>query len=516
MNRTIFARMAASLVLASLGMGATYYLGVRQGQRSAPTQAAASAQAADAPLKAGDIDPKTGKRILYWQDPMAPGQRFDKPGKSPFMDMPLAPVYENGAGGSAAVTVDGRVAQNLAVRTAEVKTGRLDAMLEVPGNIAINERGIEIIQARAAGFVERAYAKTTLDPVKRGQPLIVVYAPEWVAAQEEYLAVSRTANALQGDLRSAALLRMRQAGMTEAQIRLVESTGKPQPRLAISSDIDGVITEVGVRDGMAVAPGMTLFKIADLSTVWVLAEIPESQASAIRPGQAVTATATAIAGHALTGKVDAILPDVNANTRTVKVRVELQNRDRRLLPGMFANVRFGAQAGPDKLLVPTEALIRTGTRTIVMVDAGNGGFNPIEVKTGAEANGQTEVTDGLSAGQKVVVSGQFLIDSEASLRGTAQRMASPPAASAPAAAAIEHEGVGRIEAVTSEGLTISHGAIPSAHWSAMTMDFAAPPSGLPKRFKPGDRVRFRFQLHDDGMAVLSSVEPAGADQGGKP
>ncbi|WP_368854600.1 efflux RND transporter periplasmic adaptor subunit, partial [Enterobacter hormaechei] len=134
----------------------------------------------------------------------------------------------------------------------------------------------------------------------------------------------------------------------------------------------------------------------------------------------------------------------------------LQNRDRRLLPGMFANVRFGAQAGPDKLLVPTEALIRTGTRTIVMVDAGNGGFNPIEVKTGAEANGQTEVTDGLSAGQKVVVSGQFLIDSEASLRGTAQRMASPPAASAPAAAAIEHEGVGRIEAVTSEGLTISH------------------------------------------------------------
>ncbi len=246
MNRTIFARIAASLVLASLGMGATYYLGVRQGQRSAPTQAAASAQAADAPLKAGDIDPKTGKRILYWQDPMAPGQRFDKPGKSPFMDMPLAPVYENGAGGSAAVTVDGRVAQNLAVRTAEVKTGRLDAMLEVPGNIAINERGIEIIQARAAGFVERAYAKTTLDPVKRGQPLIVVYAPEWVAAQEEYLAVSRTANALQGDLRSAALLRMRQAGMTEAQIRLVESTGKPQPRLAISSDIDGVITEVGV------------------------------------------------------------------------------------------------------------------------------------------------------------------------------------------------------------------------------------------------------------------------------
>ncbi|NKQ99581.1 efflux RND transporter periplasmic adaptor subunit, partial len=153
---------------------------------------------------------------------------------------------------------------------------------------------------------------------------------------------------------------------------------------------------------MAVAPGMTLFKIADLSTVWVLAEIPESQASAIRPGQAVTATATAIAGHALTGKVDAILPDVNANTRTVKVRVELQNRDRRLLPGMFANVRFGAQAGPAKLLVPTEALIRPGTRTIVMVDAGNGGFNPIEVKTGAEANGQTEVTDGLSAGQKVV------------------------------------------------------------------------------------------------------------------
>ncbi|MDC6177100.1 efflux RND transporter periplasmic adaptor subunit [Ralstonia solanacearum] len=517
MNRTLFARVAASLVLAGLGMSAAYYLGAKQAQRSMPAPSAASAQTTDAQIKTGNVDPKTGKRILYWQDPMAPGQRFDKPGKSPFMDMPLVPVYESG-GDAAAVTVDGRVTQNLAIRTAEVKSGRLAAVLEVPGNITVNERGIEVIQARAAGFVEQAYAKTTLAPVKRGQPLVVIYAPDWVAAQEEYLAVSRMNTALPGDLRSAALARMRQAGMTEAQIRLVESTGKPQPRLAIASDIDGVVTEVGAREGMTIAPGMTLFKVADLSTVWVLADVPESQVSTIRPGQSVTAAMTGTAGSALPGKVDAILPDVNPNTRTVKVRMELQNKDQRLLPGMFVTVRFGAQAGPERLLVPTEALIRTGTRTIVMVDSGNGGFNPTEVKTGAESDGQIEVVEGLRAGQKVVVSGQFLLDSEASLRGTATRMegASAPATPPASAAVPEYEGIGRIEAIAPDSLTLSHGPIPALQWKAMTMDFMVPASGLAKGLKPGQPVRFRFHMDADGMAMLSSVEPVSDAKGVKP
>ncbi|CAG9172765.1 efflux RND transporter periplasmic adaptor subunit [Cupriavidus pinatubonensis] len=502
-----------SLAVAGVALYGAYHFGVMQGQKAAQSPTAATAETG---LKAGDVDPKTGKKILYWHDPMVPGQRFDKPGKSPFMDMQLVPVYQDTGSSSAAVTIDSRITQNLGIRTIEVKSGRLESVLDVPGNVAINERGIEVIQARTAGFVEHSYAKTTLDPVRRGQPLVVIYSPDWVAAQEEYLAVAQTNASLPGDLRGAALARMRQTGMTESQIRLVESTGKLQPRLSISSSVDGVITEVGARDGMTVTPGMTLFRVADLSTVWVLADVPESQASVARPGQPVTATAAGLPGQTLTGKVDAILPDINPSTRTLKVRVELQNKNRQLVPGMFVSVRFGSQDGADKILVPTEALIRTGTRTIAMVEVANGGFSPVEVKTGAEANGQTEVTEGLKVGQKVVASGQFLLDSEASLRGTTARMESTPVAAKPTAAGPEHEGLGKIEAITPEGLTISHGPIPTLQWGAMTMDFKAPVSGLPKGLKQGQQVRFKFRMDAEGVPVLSSVQPASTTAGSKP
>lgn len=517
MNKTTIASAVAGLMVAAAALGGAYYLGHKQGQETAGSRAAPANAPAANDLKAGDIDPKTGKRVLYWHDPMVPGQRFDKPGKSPFMDMPLAPVYEEAGGASAAVTIDGRITQNLGVRTAEVTTGRLASVLEVPGNVAINERTVVVIQARTAGFVERAYARTTLDPVRRGQPLVDIHAPDWVAAQEEYLAVSRTGSAPQGDLRGAAIARMRQAGMSESQIRLVETTGKLQQRLTIASPVDGVVTEVGARDGMTVAAGTTLFRVADLSTVWILAEVPESLAGTARPGQPVTATAAGLAGVTLAGKVDALLPDVNPATRTLKVRIALQNKNRQLVPGMFVNVRFGTQETAQRLLVPTEALIRTGTRTVVMVETGNGGFQPVEVKADAEAAGQTEITEGLKAGQKVVVSGQFLIDSEASLRGIATRMegAAAPASHA-AATGPEYEVQGRIEAVMPDALTISHGPVPALQWGAMTMDFQAPPTGLPKDLKPGQQIRFRFRLDADEVAVLTSVQPVAAGNGSRP
>ncbi|KAA0178773.1 efflux RND transporter periplasmic adaptor subunit [Cupriavidus gilardii] len=515
MTRATLARAVATLVVTASLVGA-YFLGHRQGRHGAPSAPAAPAD--EPSQKAGDIDPKSGKRILYWHDPMVPGQRFDKPGKSPFMDMPLAPVYEE-AGGSAAVTIDSRVAQNLGIRTAEVKTGRLESTLQVPGNVAINERGIEVIQARATGFIERTYARTTLDTVRKGQALAQIYAPEWIAAQEEYLAVSRMTGTLSNDLREAAIARMRQAGMSEGHIRLVQSTGKLQPRLTVTSSLGGIVTEVGVRDGMTVSPGTTLFRIASLATVWVLAEVPESQAASLRPGQMVSATAAALPGQTLAGKVDAILPDISMGTRTVKVRIELPNKARQLLPGMFVSVRFDAPAGPERLLIPVEALIRTGTHTFVMVQLDSGEFQPVEVTAGAAAGGQAEILAGLQAGQKVVVSGQFLLDSEASLRGTAQRMAAP-AADASAAVATqapspEHQGVGRVEAISADGMTISHGPIPSANWGPMTMEFAAPSTGMLTGFKPGDRVRFRFRLNDEGVATLSSVEAATADTGAR-
>ncbi|WP_439687555.1 efflux RND transporter periplasmic adaptor subunit [Cupriavidus oxalaticus] len=503
---------AAALVLAGAAIYGAYHLGITRG-----TQLARSgAPSAGSVLKAGDIDPKTGRKILYWHDPMVPGQRFDRPGKSPFMDMPLVPVYADGEGGGAGVTVDSRVAQNLGIRTAEVRTGRIGAVLEAPGNVAIDERSIQVIQARTTGFVQHVAVKATLDPVRRGQVLVTVYSPDWIAAQEEYLAVSRTAADGRVDLRGAARARMLQAGMTPGQVRAVESSGKLQPHAGIVSPVDGVVTEVAVREGMTVSPGTTLFRLADLSRIWVIAEVPEGQARAIAPGQAVKVLPTG-ATEPLAGKIDTVLPDVNPATRTVKVRIVLPNQGRQLLPGMFVTARFDSGEQKEVLMIPQESVIRTGRRSIVMVDAGTAGFVATDIKTGGEAAGMVEVLDGLQAGQKVVTSGQFLIDSEASLRGTAERMGASAAASAPAAATPGHEGLGRIESVNDTGsLTISHGPIPSLQWGAMTMDFAAPPAGLPKGLKPGDRIRFRFHLDKDGVAILSSVEPAGVTPEAKP
>ncbi|MHA6882727.1 efflux RND transporter periplasmic adaptor subunit [Ralstonia pseudosolanacearum] len=510
MNKTLIATVVGALLLGAAAYGG-YRMGLSRGAPSPQTDAPASPTTQ---FKAGDTDPHTGKRVLYWHDPMVPGQRFDKPGKSPFMDMQLVPVYADSDAGSSGITIDSRVAQNLGIRTTEAQLGDLGAALEVPGNVVVDERSVQVIQARTSGFVQHVSVRATLDPVRRGQTLASLYAPDWVAAQEEYLAVSRQAAHGQADLAGAAKARMLQAGMTPGQVDAVTTSGKLQPATSIASPIDGVVTEVAVRDGMTVTPGMTLFRLADLGQVWIVADVPEAQVRLVIRGAPVKVSATGLA-EPVAGKVDAILPDVNAATRTIKVRIVLPNPGKRLVPGMFATVRFDNGKDEAALLIPSEAIIRTGQRSVVMVDGGNGRFMPTEIRTGREADGKAEVLQGLQAGQKVVTSGQFLIDSEASLRGTTERMTAPSTASSPAAAATEHEGIGRIEAVNNDGLTLSHGPIPSLQWGAMTMDFAAPPTGLQKGLKPGERVRFHFHLDKDGMAVLSSVEPTG-DTGGKP
>nr|WP_315594265.1 efflux RND transporter periplasmic adaptor subunit [uncultured Cupriavidus sp.] len=502
-------------------VGAAGYGGYRLGAMQARTTSANADGAMGQPGKPGSPDPHAGKQILYWHDPMVPGQRFDKPGKSPFMDMQLVPVYADGdAGGTSGensgVRIDSRVAQNLGIRTAEVKAGRIGSVLEAPGNVTFDERSIQVIQARTTAFVEQVGVRATLDPVRRGQTLVSLHAPEWVAAQEEYLAVSRLPSGVQGDLVSAARARMLQAGMTPAQADAVARSGKLQTGQGIASPLDGVVTEIAVREGMTVSPGMTLFRLADLSQVWVIAEVPETQSRSVTPGQAVTVLAPAVP-EPVTGKVDAILPEVNAATRTIKVRIVLPNQQRRLVPGMFASVRFDGAARQDALLIPSEAVIRAGQRNIVMVDAGPQGYVSAEVRVGRESDGQVEVVAGLRAGQKVVASGQFLIDSDASLRGTLGRLAPASSAAAPAAApaaaAPEYEGTGRIEAVNAEGLTISHGPIPAAQWGAMTMDFGAHDAAMLNGLKPGDRIRFRFQLDRDGVATLSTVTTIGTEGG---
>jgi Cu(I)/Ag(I) efflux system membrane fusion protein len=507
-SRKMIIAAATAVAIGATGYG-FYRVGMNQGMKMAVPVPGTTVSAADNKQTGGAIDPATGRKVLYWHDPMVPGQKFDKPGKSPFMDMQLVPVYADGAGDEGSVRISPRMQQNLGIRTAEVTRGNIAATVETVGSVAYNERDVALVQARSNGYIEKLHVRAPLDPVRKGQPLADLYVPDWVAAQEEYLTVKRMQDRMAGELLEGARQRMRLAGMTENHIRLVESSGKVHPRFTITSPIGGVVAELAAREGMTVMNGAPLFRINGLSTVWVNAEVPEDFAARVRPGNPVEARSPALPGAVLKGKVSAILPEVNAATRTLKARVELANPGGKLVPGMFATLSFTPAANKDVLTVPSEAVIQTGTRSVVIVAQGDGKFVPVDVETGPESGGQTVVRKGLEAGQKVVVSGQFLIDSEASLKGAATRMSDMPAAeNAKAANGPTHRGEGKVESIDKDEITLSHGPIPSLQWGPMTMGFKLPAGGLPKNIAVGDTVAFEIRPGKDGMFEIVTISPA--------
>ncbi len=422
--RTLIISIAVAGIAAAGGYGA-YRLGMDRGVQNVRPEAAAPATSAQ---NAANVDPAAGRKVLYWHDPMVPGQKFDKPGKSPFMDMELVPVYADDSGDGGNVTISPRMQQNLGVRTAEVTTATLTQKLEAAGSVAYNDRDVALVTARVGGFVERLHVRAPLDPVRKGQPLVEIYIPDWIAAQEEYLSVKRMQGQSTEGLLAAARQRMLLVGMSEEQVRAVEAGNKVQPRFTLTAPIGGVIAELGVREGMTVAAGTMLFRINGLGSVWVYAEIPESRAALLRLGSSVETRAPALPDKIFKGRVAAILPEVNPATRTLKARIEVANAGGLLTPGMFASVDFTPSTRSAALVVPSEAVIQTGQRRLVIVQLDDGKFQPTDVETGIEANGQTEIRKGLTAGQKVVISSQFLIDSESSLKGTTSRMTEVPAA----------------------------------------------------------------------------------------
>ena len=405
--------------------------------RSGGPHPAGSTEPARAPA---EKDPK----VLYWYDPMHPQQRFDKPGKSPFMDMQLVPRYAGEASDEATVVISPRLAQNLGIRTAEARAGSLAPTLTAAGNVEYNERNVVVVQPRANGFIEKLHVRAPLDPVRAGAPLADVLFPEWVAAQEELLFLRRLPAAEAGTLRDAARQRLALLGMSEAEIAVVEREAKVQTRITLRSPISGVIAELGAREGMTVAAGTTLFRIAGLSTVWVVAQVPEAQAGMLVPGAKAEVRVPAYPNEAFAGRVGAILPELSATTRTVRARLEVENPGGRLKPGMYASLSF-ITPGKEALLVPADAVIRTGVRSVVILAEAEGKFRAVDVEPGMETGGSVEIRKGLSAGDRVVVSGQFLIDSEASLRGALARLSTQERASEPAPAAAPHQGGGKSE-----------------------------------------------------------------------
>jgi Cu(I)/Ag(I) efflux system membrane fusion protein len=359
-------------------------------------------------------------KILYWYDPMMPDQHFDKPGKSPFMDMELVPKYAEPASTTSGLNINPELVQNLGMRKAKVQRLPIHHEREAVGQLQVNERHQAILQLRAAGFVEKVWPLAVGDHVIAGQPIAEFQMPEWLDAQNELLSQPAASNPQRLKTLRA---RLQLLGMPDALIVQVEKTRQPETRITITSPIAGVVDMLGVKTGMALTSGDTVVKVNNLDSLWLDAAIPETQATGLRAGDKATFHSTNPGDPALTGTLEYLLPSINDSSRTLTARILLDNPEARLKPGTSGRVLLQSSTDKTGLFVPTEAVIRTGKRVLVMLAESGGKFRPVEVIAGHEVGSQTLIRKGLKEDQEVVASGQFLLDSEASFLGIA-----PPAA----------------------------------------------------------------------------------------
>lgn len=377
---------------------------------------------------------KKDKKILYWRAPMDPTYISDKPGKSP-MGMDLVPVYEGEEpGGGATITIDPVTVQNMGVRTAEVKRQPFYRVIRTVGHIDYNEEKLYNINVKFPGWIEELYVDETGEQVRKGQPLFKIYSPDLVATQEEYtlaynnqkkLATSEFNEISSGANRllEAARKRLKYWDISDQQIEELEKTGEVRKTLTIYSPANGVVVHKNAVEGVFTKEGADLFRIADLSTVWVLAHIFEYELPWVKLGQKVEMELPYVPGKKFEGTVEYIYPFLNAKTRDVRIRLVFKNPTLELKPEMYANIKIESRIGEDELVIPSEAVIRSGKRDLVFIALGNGKFRPQEVVLGPEGDeGQVKVAEGLHEGQTIVTSAQFLLDSESRLREAIQKM----------------------------------------------------------------------------------------------
>lgn len=443
-----------------------------------------------------------GKVVLYWYDPMVPQQKFDKPGKSPFMDMDLVPRYADEGSNGASINIDPSVTQNLGIRLATAVREPISQSLEATGALTFDERHVAVVQARAGGFVERVYDRAPEDVIEKGAPLADLLIPGWAAAQEEYLALKDLG---EPQLLAAAQQRLRLAGMPVDVIAQLQRSGKSRPVWTVTSPLSGVLSSLDIREGMTIPAGAPLARVNGLSKVWLEVAVPEAQVSHLAQGQTVTARLPAFAGEDVSGRIQAVLPQANLDSRTVRVRVELPNPQQRFRPGMTAQVTLNRDA-EQVLVIPSEAVIRTGRRALVMLAEGEGRYRPVEVRIGREFDDRTEVLEGLDAGQTVVASGQFLLDSEANLQGViAQSLEQSDAASE----LVLHESEGTIVGLKVGMVGLSHGPFKTLNMPGMTMAFPVADPSLLSGLQSGNRVRVGVRESDEGLVIERIVKLGG-------
>lgn len=508
------------LAVAALAAGGGYWLGQRGiGQDGASaTQTSAGGQAARQPL--------------YYRNPMGLPDTSPTPKKDP-MGMDYIPVYADEETQDASTTPGGikissEKVQQLGVRTEAVRLRALDRLVRAAGRVEPDERRMYAIAPKFEGYVERLHVNVTGQPVRRGQPLFEAYSPELVSAQREYAIAAQGGQALQaaggeaqagmGQLAEASLVRLRNWDVPEAQIQTLAKSGAAQRNLTFRSPVSGIVTEKKALQGMRFMPGETLYQVTDLGAVWVVADVFEQDIGLVKLGAQAKVRIDAYPERVFSGRVSYVYPTLAPATRTVPVRIELANPGGLLKPAMYAQVELpvgGARPVPS---VPDSAVIDSGTRSIVLVQTGEGQFEPRPVRLGGRGDNYVEVLEGVAEGEQVVVAANFLIDAESNLKAALAGLGGPAQAAPPTPrpAQVGHQASGTVDEVDPKGASVSieHGPVASLKWPAMTMEFQLANPALLQGLKPGAAVEFEFVERQPGEWVITRLEvKSGTAQG---
>ena len=440
------------------------------------------------------------KKPLYWVAPMDSNYRRDKPGKSP-MGMDLIPVYEEESSGDdfgpGAVKIAPHVVNNLGVRTAPVELKNMHTEISTVGYVQYDEDRLIHIHPRVDGWIEKLYVKAAGNPVKKGQPLYTLYSPQLVNAQEELLIALKRNNS---SLISAAKDRLKALQLSADFVQKLEKTRKVQQTITFYSPQAGVVDGLKIREGFYVKPGNTLLSIGQLDQVWVEAEVFERDAALIKEGLPVSMTLDYLPGEDWAGVVDYVYPTLNNKTRTLRVRLKFDNPDYQLKPNMFAQVSIHANQADSRILVPKEAVIRTGKQDRVVLALGDGQFKSIEVTIGRVDIDSIEILDGLNEDDVVVTSAQFLIDSESSKNSDFKRMTHDEVPNS-----VWMEGEVNSVMAGHRMVNITHGPAEAWDWPEMVMDFTVAEKVDIDSLKSGQSLHFEVSKTEDGGYEITGV-----------
>ena len=488
-------------------------------------------------LKSTGESVKKERKLLFYRNPMGLPDTSPTPKKDP-MGMDYIAVFEgedvDGNSGEPASANQIRIGtekiQKLGVRSEAAELRNLDKTVRAAGRIEPDERKTYAISPKFEGYVERLHVNVTGQAVGKGQALFEVYSPELVSAQREYAIAAQGVDSLKDaggqaqagmkQLAESSLLRLKNWDISEAQVKALAQSGEAKRTLTFRSPVTGIVTEKKALQGMRFMPGEVLYQVADLSSVWVVADVFEQDIGLVKLGAQAKVRINAYPDKLFEGKVSYVYPTLNAATRTVPVRVELANPGLLLKPAMFAQVELPVSAKGNVVTVPISAIIDSGTRQIVLIQQGEGRFEPREVKLGARSDSNVEIIEGVKEGERVVVAANFLIDAESNLKaavggfghsahGVAPKAGTESEKATPAAKGSSHHAEGTVDSVDTKAGTVNlnHGPVDSLKWPAMTMEFKAANETLLQAFKPGAMVVVEFVERQPGEWVITSVKP---------